>query len=218
MPRHCNVYGLASDFIVSQDRWDLFVQPTQPCGFEFTEFSDSVKFGGDPNGGRSYANYAKCLAAVFLPKTPGQILFWDLYAIGLPMFVPDPHALLPLYFAKTEPGWVTNKWATDPLGAQKPDFATHQPYEVHRWDAWRAKTLLMDYATAPHVQTFRNVGHLLRKLCATTLAEFRAVSRAMQRSHKRHIELAATFWRQALATALDPDAAGQDALSGGFGG
>merc|ERR1711924_246665 len=56
-----------------------------------------VVMGSLPPDMSSFESWASCRAAILLPMDSLQLSLFDLYALGLPLMLPDPQRLLPIF-------------------------------------------------------------------------------------------------------------------------
>ncbi|CAK0906181.1 unnamed protein product [Prorocentrum cordatum] len=146
---------------------------------------------------KSWSNWARHRAAVVLPYDPQQIVFYELYGMGLPLLVPS-ESLLPLMirlgytnlrdFARTRPGWTV---PADELGCMWTEDA--EVWELRWWSS------LTDYARMPHLLRWSSFPELMARLVHTDLP---GLSARMRRESNVLLVRSADFWRGALARAM----------------
>eukprot|EP00747_Dinoflagellata_sp_TGD_P095882 gnl/TRDRNA2_/TRDRNA2_166641_c3_seq1.p1 gnl/TRDRNA2_/TRDRNA2_166641_c3~~gnl/TRDRNA2_/TRDRNA2_166641_c3_seq1.p1 ORF type:complete len:202 (+),score=25.05 gnl/TRDRNA2_/TRDRNA2_166641_c3_seq1:30-608(+) len=173
------------------------------------------------HGKRSFEDLIAFRAALVLPMDWLQMMVFDLYALALPLFVPDPQ-VLPPWVVRKEQGraWNYGELSAAPLragiaGLQVSDRFPHMlPFSDARhledhdlqpgqgWDAQRAWAWLTDFAQLPHLRHFFSYAELVTALGDTPgLWE---TSRAMVVEHKRLAIESSLLWRSVLANALVP--------------
>ncbi|CAE7655948.1 CYP704C1 [Symbiodinium pilosum] len=139
-----------------------------------------------------YSAFSEFLAAVIYPYSPSQFWFYELYAMGVPIYMPSRDTL-PLY--------VSQDYSICPdFEGSRPGHAPdrvhpHSPFDTDDWAAMTYWAAFTDYLTLPHISHFDSVPSLLRQLHA---ADHQKISHSMQRAHMEHLGVAMSFWSQAL--------------------
>ncbi|CAK0906182.1 unnamed protein product [Prorocentrum cordatum] len=157
---------------------------------------------------KSWSNWARHRAAVVLPYDPQQIVFYELYGMGLPLLVPS-ESLLPLMirlgytnlrdFARTRPGWTVPAdelgcmWTEECLCADIERILDAEVWELRWWSS------LTDYARMPHLLRWSSFPELMARLVHTDLP---GLSARMRRESNVLLVRSADFWRGALARAM----------------
>ncbi|CAE7480396.1 CYP704C1 [Symbiodinium necroappetens] len=139
-----------------------------------------------------YSTFSEFLAAVIYPYSPSQFWFYELYAMGVPIYMPSRDSL-PLY--------VSQDYSVCPdFEGSRPGHAPHRvhphsPFDTDDWAAMTYWAAFTDYLTLPHISHFDSVPSLLKQLAA---ADHQKISHSMQRAHMEHLGVAMSFWCQAL--------------------
>ncbi|CAE7326622.1 CYP704C1 [Symbiodinium sp. KB8] len=139
-----------------------------------------------------YSTFSEFLAAVIYPYSPSQFWFYELYAMGVPIYMPSRDSL-PLY--------VSQDYSVCPdFEGSRPGHAPHRvhphsPFDTDDWAAMTYWAAFTDYLTLPHISHFDSVPSLLKQLAA---ADHQKISHSMQRAHMEHLGVAMSFWSQAL--------------------
>lgn len=111
-------------------------------------------------GRESYIPFAEHIASVIYPYSVSQFMFYEIYAMNMPIFMPTPEEILLLIrqcyslcpdFDGLRPGHEPS--ATYP----------YSPFETS-WAGMTYWTGFTDYVRFPHIQYFRSVPDLLMKL------------------------------------------------------
>jgi len=142
----------------------------------------------------SWSNWARHKAAVFLPYDPQQMVFYELYGMGVPILLPDD-VLLPFFirlgytnlqdFRYKSPGW------TVPAEELRYDWSeTAQIHELRWWSS------LTDFAQSPHLLRWRSFPDLLLKVLRSDLVK---ISNLMRKERQVRLLKSVDFWRSALA-------------------
>ncbi|CAJ1405204.1 unnamed protein product [Effrenium voratum] len=142
---------------------------------------------------RSWANWARHRAAVFLPYDPQQMVFYELYSMAIPMLVPDD-SLLPFFirfgytnlqeFRYQRPGWHVPP-------EELPDWGENaMPRELRWWSS------LTDFALSPHLLRWRSIPELLWQVLRG--ADLEKISSGMRMESQVRLLHAADFWREAF--------------------
>ncbi|CAK8993124.1 unnamed protein product [Durusdinium trenchii] len=134
-----------------------------------------------------YAELRRYRGAVYFPWDMGMLLFSELYAIGVPLFLPDRAwitSIIKRMLEYTDFGW----WQAREDGSAVVLANSTADGESHRFWPWMSANSTMkeilelydltDFIRWPHVSRFGSFGALMAQLLA---AEFDATSEAMLR-------------------------------------
>lgn len=153
---------------------------------------------------RSWENWGRHRAAVVLPYDPQQMVFHELYSMGLPLLVPNVELLSMLTrrgytnirdFDFSRPGWQVPK--------QELAYSWNEDASIWELRWWNS---LSEYVRAPHLLTWGSVPEILQILFQTNLDD---VSSKMRQETTRRIVASSDFWRAAFARALLPEESGK---------
>lgn len=172
-------------------------------------FVESTSLGGQERVG--YDAFGEFMAVVIFPYAFSQFWFYELYSMGVPLYLPSKQTL-PLY--------VNQDYAVCPdFEGHRPGhlpFAVHpfSPFDANDWAAMTYWAGFTDYLMTPHVIYFESLPSLL---LALETADHREVSRRMRRLHGERVGEATAFWLSTLnqVASLRGLAAGGAAASGG---
>lgn len=142
---------------------------------------------------RSWSNWARHKAAVFLPYDPQQLVFYELYSIGVPLLLPDD-VLLPFFirlgytnlqeFRYQRPAWKV------PEEELRYDWSENAPIHELRW--WSSLT---DFARSPHLLRWSSFPELLYKVLRSDLEQ---ISNRMRKETQVRLLRSVDFWRAAF--------------------
>ncbi|CAE7393356.1 unnamed protein product [Symbiodinium natans] len=165
-------------------------------------FVMAASFGPDELPPHEIANYR---ATVLVPNDLTVFAFIEVYALGVPIFVPHP-------------SWLYRLRRAAPFGFLQPAFVLPDVSEVHRkfkyppflsGDGGRTDlfTFLFWQQTSelhsrPHVQQFGSIPELIQ-LASADAAELHAISRGMAEHLAQLRQMALAFWKDTLKTCLD---------------
>jgi len=157
----------------------------QPLRFlESTHLTEKERVG--------YATFSEFIATVIFPYAFSQFWFYELYAMGVPLFLPSK-ATLPLYINQDYavcPDFEGHRPGHSPLKVHP-----HSPFDRDDFEAMSYWSQYTDYHRFPHVTYFESIPELIMKLGKQ---DHRATSRKMLQAHQQHLGVATTFWLSAL--------------------
>lgn len=172
-----------------------------------------------PEWARTYDAWTLFRAALVLPMDSLQMVIYDMYAMGLPMFVPDPIQRLPSFIfrkaralARSEPTPFRGKGQRPPPGQFPHRLPFTDPGDLadlgpgQGWDALRAWSRLSDFARLPHLCYFLSLAELVEAL--QNFPALEETSRLMKVEHSRLMAVAAGLWRGVLVKAFSGGEAG----------
>eukprot|EP00445_Apocalathium_hangoei_P022502 CAMPEP_0203896896 /NCGR_PEP_ID=MMETSP0359-20131031/39592_1 /ASSEMBLY_ACC=CAM_ASM_000338 /TAXON_ID=268821 /ORGANISM="Scrippsiella Hangoei, Strain SHTV-5" /LENGTH=671 /DNA_ID=CAMNT_0050819669 /DNA_START=258 /DNA_END=2270 /DNA_ORIENTATION=+ len=154
-------------------------------------FVESTLLNGQERIG--YDAFGEFLAAVIFPYAFSQFWFYELYAMGVPLYMPARETL-PLY--------VNQDYAVCPdFEGHRPGHAPfavhpHSPFDSDDWDAMTYWTSFTDYLVTPHISYFVSIPALLLLL---ETADHRKISREMRRVHAERVGEATGYWISVLS-------------------
>lgn len=184
---------------------------------------EMLVMGDLPPERRSFSSWLRCRAALMLPMDADMMVLYDLYALGLPMFAPDPLNLLPSYVWRNLPPNAMHYH--DPVhspvrlfhnGSLMDRFPYWRPYSHaqhrlhmggdgnghgHGWDSMRAWTFLTDFVCLPHISFFSSFSQLWAEL--VDIDQLKGRSRRMIHHHKHMKQLSISVWGSVLKKALN---------------
>eukprot|EP00928_Gymnodinium_smaydae_P032441 TRINITY_DN23494_c0_g2_i1.p1 TRINITY_DN23494_c0_g2~~TRINITY_DN23494_c0_g2_i1.p1 ORF type:complete len:651 (+),score=119.71 TRINITY_DN23494_c0_g2_i1:217-1953(+) len=184
-----------------------------PYAFRFDHLEE---LKGDDRSFQSWARMFR--AALLLPMDWLQMIIFDLYALGLPIFVPHPTQRLPTYIFRRNAARA-KKYSSDTVSPVRPGHTfeparpfpfrlpfsdSGDPWDLHGgggWDALRAWSLLTDFATLPHIRHFTSVAELVDAWVDDE--GLRRTSQAMIAAHREASIGSALLWRSVLSGALE---------------
>merc|ERR1712070_90612 len=148
-------------------------------------------------------------ASVFMPDDMAKMMFWEVYALGMPIWTPGPFWLsrmVPFFnyyhfshkHLKTMAGEAVNS-----VGQSFPD----EPFGLSGWPDWTREDQnramlralfwvgLSDFVRYPHVQNFESVPQLLSGLLACDLGQ---ISAGMKEAHAERVAINNQRWSTCL--------------------
>eukprot|EP00929_Paragymnodinium_shiwhaense_P067553 TRINITY_DN33983_c0_g1_i4.p1 TRINITY_DN33983_c0_g1~~TRINITY_DN33983_c0_g1_i4.p1 ORF type:complete len:706 (+),score=104.63 TRINITY_DN33983_c0_g1_i4:201-2120(+) len=165
----------------------------------------------------SFQRLAKFHAVVVLPHGPNALRLSDLYALGMPMLIPDEPLVHKFVWASrtfacldADPVYqsVAPKEIMDRHGSSVVERWTHpfspfnfvRSWTLHRFiDDRRYWYQYTEWATLPHLLRFKSIPDLLEKLAAMDTEALLRVSVNMGRHHRLQVAGALAWWQSALA-------------------
>ncbi|CAK0801857.1 unnamed protein product [Prorocentrum cordatum] len=155
----------------------------------------------DQRAGMPYAEMARHRGAVMLPWDLNLVMFHDLYAMELPLFLPDRAGLHRTAFAYFARFFQNVLHAGQPWGEVHPrrGAAPHpySPFELDRLEPREYWLGFTEYVRAPHVVRFGSVPELLLRALRLDGA---AVSARMRGYNARCRRESRRFWGRVLST------------------
>eukprot|EP00435_Cladocopium_sp_Y103_P042569 s797_g11.t2 len=142
-------------------------------------------------------------ACVIFPYDVSQMRLYELYALSLPLFVPERRQLASYIYrglttiedfnhVLTDAGLQGKGWRSSDISGPHLDY---NPFD-RDWLAADAWTQLTHWVSLPHLVRFASAAELLKCLLQEDL---RRVAAAMQRQQTRDVLRAARFWTAALS-------------------
>mmetsp|Transcript_118984 Transcript_118984/g.379418 ORF Transcript_118984/g.379418 Transcript_118984/m.379418 type:complete len:696 (+) Transcript_118984:79-2166(+) len=161
-------------------------------------------FGLDELGGAPYPKLASFRATIMYPYDVALAIFYELYSMGMPIFLPKTE-LLPFYIFRglhSDHHYHFLKPGFGGLNGTLPPFVPS--FGIEQWwsagPSWSAHT---DFSRFPHLLRFETVAELLAAL-APGATDWAAVSAAMQRFNQETLVLSSAQWAAAVAGTFAP--------------
>jgi len=136
------------------------------------EAGSGLRFVPISESARTFAAFATYRAAVFFPDQPTQLAFFELYAIGIPLFLPRS---------------MTTYW---------------RPWTYQSLDQGYENVVRLPYFTLPHLRYFGALSELIAALSSLPLVELRRTSAAQRRAHSLRVADGVRVWAGVLGRAM----------------
>eukprot|EP00929_Paragymnodinium_shiwhaense_P104805 TRINITY_DN69522_c0_g1_i1.p1 TRINITY_DN69522_c0_g1~~TRINITY_DN69522_c0_g1_i1.p1 ORF type:complete len:511 (-),score=45.53 TRINITY_DN69522_c0_g1_i1:446-1978(-) len=161
-------------------------------------------------------------AAIFLPDDMQKMIFWEAYALAIPLWTPSLEHLarmLPYFTYYHFSGKHLPNNLTVPIAASGRRFPV-EPFGLSAAGEDDSRSLaekqraptqalfwagLSDFVRYPHVERFTSVPSLLRSLMECDSGCLVAKSAAMKKAHEKHATAARAVWKWAAGRALRAD-------------
>eukprot|EP00929_Paragymnodinium_shiwhaense_P096436 TRINITY_DN58024_c0_g1_i1.p1 TRINITY_DN58024_c0_g1~~TRINITY_DN58024_c0_g1_i1.p1 ORF type:complete len:1106 (-),score=184.54 TRINITY_DN58024_c0_g1_i1:87-3404(-) len=147
----------------------------------------------------TFAEMASYHCAVLLPWDLNLVMFHDLYAMNLPLFLPDADGLQQMsfsYFMRfiKNPAHAEQPFSERMPGA-KPTEHTYSPFALAYLEPRKYWLRFTEYTRVPHVHHFAGVPDLLKQIHSLDSV---TVSEGMREHNERSFNESRVFWGRAL--------------------
>jgi hypothetical protein len=168
--------------------------------------------GNAAGGGYEYTQLASHPAVIVVPYTKSTMTFFELYRMGIPIFVPSL-ALLVRWEQQSHIMSERIYWKRTPSPLLKP--STPDPNSLQDRAALEHWLRLSDYYVYPHVQYFESADDLAAKLAS---ADFAAIAAKMRRHSAEMAPIMRAKWRTVMRKLFHklPSGSWPTPSSGGF--
>ena len=168
--------------------------------------------GNAAGGGYEYTQLASHPAVIVVPYTKSTMTFFELYRMGIPIFVPSL-ALLVRWEQQRHIMSERVYWKQTPSPLLKP--STPDPNSLQDRAALEHWLRLCDYYVYPHVQYFESADDLAAKLAS---ADFAAIAAKMRRHSDEMQPIMRAKWRSVMRKLFHnrPSGSWPTPRSGGF--